>query len=108
MAMKTEIGLPYKYSKSVKGYTQLEEVLKNWLKEHKVVHGSRKTWKDFHYRKFYYKKATKKIWNLNKMFLKPDGLLKYAKNKSEKHSFGKISINQSYSLEELLRGNFAA
>lgn len=64
MAMKTEIGLPYKYSKSVKGYTQLEEVLKNWLKEHKVVHGSRKTWKDFHYRKFYYKKAKKKfeIW----------------------------------------------
>lgn len=58
--MKTEIGLPYKYSKSVKGYTQLEEVLKNWLKEHKVVHGSRKTWKDFHYRKFYYKKAKKK------------------------------------------------
>ena len=42
------------------------------------------------------------------MFLKPDGLLKYAKNKSEKHSLGKISINQSYSLEELLRGNFAA
>ena len=29
MAMKTEIGLPYKYSKSVKGYTQLDEVLKN-------------------------------------------------------------------------------
>ena len=42
------------------------------------------------------------------MFLKPDDLLKYAKNKSEKHSFGKISINQSYSLEKLLRGNFAA
>lgn len=28
--------------------------------------------------------------------------------KSERHSFGKISINQSYSLEKLLRGNFAA
>ena len=38
-------------------------------------------------------KKKDKFQNLNKMFLKPDGLFKYAKNKAEKHCQQAVSLH---------------